>query len=715
MPTIDDIAKATGVSHGTVSNILNHRGGVSYEKILLVEKTAREMGYYIDQKASLLRRGSTKTIAVLLPNLTQACYADLYTGILRQCERAQYTVRLFLTDDSEYQESQAAESALALKVCGVLTVSCLSDAKAYQPLFKRGIPILFLLRSPAVDSACFRFDMKQAALLAAKQLRGKKNISLILFDAAFLDQREFFETLRSQAGLCDVPIYESISETHSRSRNQLLLDCPCPEALVSTDISHIEQILCRFPEIAQKCSIISLASLRASYRCAYTTLFLNYRRLGHDATVAMIASVEKSEPISSKIYPISRLVVPTASCAVLQRQPLRMLSHDTPAVSALRLLTTQFTRQFGIPVEIETCSLAEFGHRIADTSAWDVVRLDPSSLPTLAPCFLRALNSIDPDADMLFGQFLPNLEKDYSLVGDKLYALPFDISVQMLFYRRSLFENSAQCRAYLESTHRDLRVPDSFEEYLSVSRFFTQAFRESSPTPYGTHTALGNPTSTTAEYFPRLLAAGGLVYGENEYLNLGTPAALSALENLIGTASCSSTERTYNWDEVALDLLRGNHALSIFYVNHASTVVLGRRGGSNTEIGFAPVPGKRPLLGGGTLGVSACCAQSDNAYQFIRWATGDELAPELVMLGGTSACKNVYDIREVLDSFPWLEELPRSMQYGIRKPIISRAGVNYNQREFEFRLGQYLIDAILKKRSPEETLHLAQQILRQIR
>ena len=44
MATMDDIARKAGVSHGTVSNVLNKRGNVSAKKIKLVEDAARALG-----------------------------------------------------------------------------------------------------------------------------------------------------------------------------------------------------------------------------------------------------------------------------------------------------------------------------------------------------------------------------------------------------------------------------------------------------------------------------------------------------------------------------------------------------------------------------------------------------------------------------------------------------------------------------------------------
>ncbi|HJC11156.1 MAG TPA: LacI family DNA-binding transcriptional regulator [Candidatus Blautia merdigallinarum] len=55
MATIKDIAKYAGVSHGTVSNVLNRRGNVSAEKIKLVEQAAKDLGYQMNVQASKLR------------------------------------------------------------------------------------------------------------------------------------------------------------------------------------------------------------------------------------------------------------------------------------------------------------------------------------------------------------------------------------------------------------------------------------------------------------------------------------------------------------------------------------------------------------------------------------------------------------------------------------------------------------------------------------
>ena len=45
MATMKDVARLAGVSHGTVSNVLNGSKGVSIDKIRKVEEAVKALGY----------------------------------------------------------------------------------------------------------------------------------------------------------------------------------------------------------------------------------------------------------------------------------------------------------------------------------------------------------------------------------------------------------------------------------------------------------------------------------------------------------------------------------------------------------------------------------------------------------------------------------------------------------------------------------------------
>ena len=78
MPTIKDIAKEAGVAQGTVSNVLNGRGNVSSDKIILVEQACAKLGYTMNQRAKTLRQGSSKLLAAIIPNVHDRRYTDFF-------------------------------------------------------------------------------------------------------------------------------------------------------------------------------------------------------------------------------------------------------------------------------------------------------------------------------------------------------------------------------------------------------------------------------------------------------------------------------------------------------------------------------------------------------------------------------------------------------------------------------------------------------------
>ncbi len=712
MATIKDIAKAAGVSHGTASSVLNKRGGVSYKKIRLVEQAAVKMGYAIDEKASLLRRGKTCTIAVLLPNLSERRYADLYIGMVNYAVQHAYDLRLFLTDDLPYLETNAVKEAASIKACGVLAVSCLDrHRKEYEVLLARKVPLLFLERAPVDTSLpAYTFDMKQAAQLACAQLEDPTSTYVLMSDFHFADQAAFCAHLHLTADA----FFEDVRAGQPPAINELVNRQTVPKSVICTNealadkLSHVWQ-QCR----EEKLSIITLASLRSSPNPHYNSVTLNYRLMGHEAATALITQVEKKGGLTSRVLAAYGSNTLASVSAASGHRVLRVLTHGTPSTAALEQLLPRFARSTGIEVEMLNCSLDEFYRRInsPDIRTWDVVRIDPSMLSYLAPRLLKPLEDIDASARKNQCRFIPHLCEDYSSVGGVLYALPFDISVQMLFYQRSLLEDVGQDRAYYERTQQQLKVPATYSEFDKVCRFFSRIHRLDSPSSYGVSFPPTNPTSVASDYLPRLLEAGGLTYDRKGRLDLSTPAALTTFRDYVANAACGHRQRTNSWSEVAASFVKGETAMTILYVHHAANFVLARQANVGVEIGFAPVPGGRPLLAGGSLAVVKHSVQQEEAYQFIAWATGDQIAPELVMRGGISPCRKVYEHRDILDTYPWLEAMPQFIREGIRKPILSSADIDYNQRDFEYALGRHLLHAISGIESPEEALRNIRRVL----
>ena len=84
--TINDIARLTGLSKGTVDRVLHNRGEVSrksYEKVMAV---IRELGYEPNLYASLLAKGKERTVAVLLPSPEPGSYWELAESGVRKAE-----------------------------------------------------------------------------------------------------------------------------------------------------------------------------------------------------------------------------------------------------------------------------------------------------------------------------------------------------------------------------------------------------------------------------------------------------------------------------------------------------------------------------------------------------------------------------------------------------------------------------------------------------
>jgi ABC-type glycerol-3-phosphate transport system substrate-binding protein len=86
------------------------------------------------------------------------------------------------------------------------------------------------------------------------------------------------------------------------------------------------------------------------------------------------------------------------------------------------------------------------------------------------------------------------------------------------------------------------------------------------------------------------------------------------------------------------------------------------------NISYEHIPGKTPILGGWSMGISERSRKKQDAFSFINWACTKQISNYLPLLGGYPAITNVYTNDELIQLYPWLPLCLSAYQYA--KPII---------------------------------------------
>src|ERR687893_1538483 len=91
-----DVARHAGVSQSTVSLVFSGKGSgrVSEATQERLRRAARELGYRPNMAAQALRLGSSRAVALLVPDVTNPFFSRVLRGAQRAAQAAGYTVVL---------------------------------------------------------------------------------------------------------------------------------------------------------------------------------------------------------------------------------------------------------------------------------------------------------------------------------------------------------------------------------------------------------------------------------------------------------------------------------------------------------------------------------------------------------------------------------------------------------------------------------------------
>ena len=130
------------------------------------------------------------------------------------------------------------------------------------------------------------------------------------------------------------------------------------------------------------------------------------------------------------------------------------------------------------------------------------------------------------------------------------------------------------------------------------------------------------------------------------------------------------------------------------------------------SIGCTHIPGRRPLLGGWSLGISSYTDAPADAFAFLQWACTDQMSNYFSMLGSYSAVTATYSNDELIQLYPWRPLYRETYPYATQMiPSICNDGTVVSANEVDEIVCKWLYKMINGKRKIEKILAETQKEL----
>lgn len=239
----------------TASYVINGQAvqrRISAATVARVREVVERYAYRPDQQAAGLRRGQSRCLGLIIPDLENPSYARTAKLLEQRARAVGYQLLIASSDDEPDSERQLVELFRSRRCDALVVASCLpQDDHTYAQLVDVGLPVIALDR--ALDSRYIRSvvsDDRQAGALLTRSLLNPLPAHVALIGARpelpISQAREagFREGLDGFAGKLSVLHGAEFSRACGCKQMQALLrDGPMPDALITTAYVLLEGVL----------------------------------------------------------------------------------------------------------------------------------------------------------------------------------------------------------------------------------------------------------------------------------------------------------------------------------------------------------------------------------------------------------------------------------------------------------------------------------------
>lgn len=291
-PTMKDVARAAGVSVMTVSRAFRSDASINQSTRDRIHEIAEELGYVLDSVASNLRSQRSGFVAVIIPSINSANFADTVGGLTTEIEAAGMQVLLGRSNYSTAEEERLIRQLLGRQPEAIVVTGGRHTDTARRLLSSAGIPVVETWDLPARPIGhTVGFSNAASAEMMVEHLVGcgHRRIAFIGGDSAFdtrgAERRRGFVDAMNARGL-------------DASR---LIMIGRPPASMRVGATAMGMLLEQYPDTEAIMAVSDLAAFGAMTECARRRI-----RVPQDMAIAGFGNFEiadVAEPAITTIDP----------------------------------------------------------------------------------------------------------------------------------------------------------------------------------------------------------------------------------------------------------------------------------------------------------------------------------------------------------------------------------------------------------------------------
>ncbi len=321
---LEDVARRAKVSTATVSRVLNDTGRVRATTRARVLKVVEELRYRPDLHARTLAGGKSRTLGLVVSNLSNPFFLDVFQALESDAHRRGYEVVVANTDYRPQRLASCVHLMLGRRLAGLALIVSEREPSLIDELRDSGLPLVFLdVGPPGPNVTSIRVDYYKGTQKLTEYLfsLGHRRMAFVghhtRLEPLHDRKRSFLEAVKRFSGEAEFSTaVGSDSPDGGRQAAQHLLESGFdPSAIVCVNdfmaLGVLRELKARGLNVPEDVSVAGCDNISLSeFACpTLTTMNIPRERIGHTICKALVPDPEASPVLGREIFIEPELIV----------------------------------------------------------------------------------------------------------------------------------------------------------------------------------------------------------------------------------------------------------------------------------------------------------------------------------------------------------------------------------------------------------------------